>query len=117
MGFSTGGYTENGGVAILHDKELVLNQDDTANMLSAIKILDSLAPNLAKILDNRANVGASMMATKATISSSVSTLVNKDTAPVVQQVQIQADFPGVTSALEIEMALNNIINDATQYTE
>lgn len=117
MGFSTGGYTENGGVAILHDKELVLNQDDTANMLSAIKILDSLAPNLAKILDNRANVGASMMATKATISSSVSTLVNKDTTPVVQQVQIQADFPGVTSALEIEMALNNIINDATQYTE
>lgn len=117
MGFSTGGYTENGGVAILHDKELVLNQDDTANMLSAIKILDSLAPNLAKILDNRANVGASMMATKATISSSVSTLTNKDTVPVVQQVQIQADFPGVTSALEIEMALNNIINDATQYTE
>lgn len=117
MGFSTGGYTENGGVAILHDKELVLNQDDTANMLSAIKILDSLAPNLAKILDNRANVGASMMATKATISSSVSTLANKDTVPVVQQVQIQADFPGVTSALEIEMALNNIINDATQYTE
>lgn len=117
MGFSTGGYTENGGVAILHDKELVLNQDDTANMLSAIKILDSLAPNLAKILDNRANVGASMMATKATISSSVSALTNKDTVPVVQQVQIQADFPGVTSALEIEMALNNIINDATQYTE
>ena len=117
MGFSTGGYTENGGVAILHDKELVLNQDDTANMLSAIKILDSLAPNLAKILDNRANVGASMMATKATISSSVSTLTNKDTVPVIQQVQIQADFPGVTSALEIEMALNNIINDATQYTE
>lgn len=117
MGFSTGGYTENGGIAVLHDKELVLNQDDTANMLSAIKILDSLAPNLAKILDNRANIGASMMATKANISSSVSTIVDKDTVPIVQQVQIQADFPGVTSALEIEMALNNIINDATQYTE
>lgn len=117
MGFSTGGYTENGGVAILHDKELVLNQDDTANMLSAIKILDSLAPNLAKILDNRANIGVSMMATKANVSSSVSTIVDKDTVPIVQQVQIQADFPGVTSALEIEMALNNIINDATQYTE
>lgn len=117
MGFSTGGYTENGGVAILHDKELVLNQNDTTNMLSAIKILDSLAPNLAKILDNRANVGASMMATKATISSSVSALADKDSVPIVQQVQIQADFPGVTSALEIEMALNNIINDATQYTE
>lgn len=117
MGFSTGGYTESGGVAILHDKELVLNQDDTANMLSAIKILDSLAPNLAKILDNRANIGVSMMATKANVSSSVSTIVDKDTVPIVQQVQIQADFPGVTSALEIEMALNNIINDATQYTE
>ena len=117
MGFSTGGYTENGGIAVLHDKELVLNQDDTANMLSAIKILDSLAPNLAKILDNRANIGASMMATKANISSSVSAIVDKDTVPIVQQVQIQADFPGVTSALEIEMALNNIINDATQYTE
>lgn len=117
MGFSTGGYTENGGIAVLHDKELVLNQDDTANMLSAIKILDSLAPNLTKILDNRANIGASMMATKANISSSVSTIVDKDTVPIVQQVQIQADFPGVTSALEIEIALNNIINDATQYTE
>ena len=40
MGYETGGYTgswgEEGKIAILHDKELVLNRTDTSNILQAV---------------------------------------------------------------------------------
>jgi hypothetical protein len=34
---------------------------------------------------------------------------------IQQEVTIHADFPGVTSSYEIEQALNNIVNKASQY--
>lgn len=41
--FSTGGYTgDSEGLAYLHDKEIVLNKDDTKNMLDAVKIIRNL---------------------------------------------------------------------------
>jgi phage host-nuclease inhibitor protein Gam len=40
LGFDTGGFTGNGqGIAMLHEKELILNKDDTSNFLAGIKIL------------------------------------------------------------------------------
>jgi hypothetical protein len=46
-GYDTGGYTgdwnsDEGRMAILHEKELVLNKADTENMLGAISILRDL---------------------------------------------------------------------------
>lgn len=41
--FDTGGYTKNGeGMAMLHEKEIVLNKDDTKNFLKGINILRTL---------------------------------------------------------------------------
>ena len=44
--FDTGGYTgswgKDGKMAILHEKELILNKEDTKNMLEAIKVLRNL---------------------------------------------------------------------------
>ena len=37
--------------------------------------------------------------------------------PLEQNVHIEATFPGVQSAFEIETALKNIINDVSQYAE
>lgn len=42
LGFDTGGYTENGGVALLHDKELVLNKVDTSNLLKVVDMTRNL---------------------------------------------------------------------------
>jgi hypothetical protein len=52
--FDTGGYTgawgPEGRIAMLHEKELVLNPDDTANFLSAINIVR----DIASLIDLRA---------------------------------------------------------------
>jgi hypothetical protein len=46
--FDTGGYTGNWGgsygkLAMLHKKELILNEDDTENFLAGLNILDKIA--------------------------------------------------------------------------
>lgn len=120
IGYATGGYTgsfdnEDGKLAFLHEKELVLNQDDTENILSAVSAVRTLGPNLFKqierILDNNIMAGQNLL--NARMASS--TTVSSDGQIVEQIVHIQADFPGVSSAAEIEAALNNIVNDAAQY--
>lgn len=120
VGYATGGYTgtfdnENGKLAFLHEKELVLNQEDTDNILSAVSAVRTLGPNLFKqierILDNNVMAGQNLL--NARMASS--TTVSSDGQVIEQIVHIQADFPGVSSAAEIEAALNNIVNDAAQY--
>ena len=45
--FDTGGYTGGGeGLAMLHKKELILNAEDTRNMLEAVRVTDSFARHL-----------------------------------------------------------------------
>jgi hypothetical protein len=53
INFNTGGYTgawangdTDGKLAFLHQKEIVLNRADTANLLQAVDILRSLDANL-----------------------------------------------------------------------
>lgn len=120
IGYATGGYTgsfdnEDGKLAFLHEKELVLNQEDTENILSAVSAVRTLGPNLFKqierILDNNIMAGQNLL--NARMASS--TTISSDGQIVEQIVHIQADFPGVSSAAEIEAALNNIVNDAAQY--
>lgn len=99
-GFDTGGYTgdwnsTNGKLALLHQKELVLNESQTRDLLETIKLLENyVLPTirLAKF-DN----------------------LNKKNATLDQHVTIQAEFPNVTNHLEIEEAFNNLINTASQY--
>jgi len=58
FGFDTGGYTgdwndNKGRLAVLHEKELVLNKDDTENILSTVDIVrgisDSISDNLSAL--------------------------------------------------------------------
>lgn len=49
LGFSSGGYTGNGeGLAMLHEKEIVLNKSDTKNMLEAVKLIRPIANLIQK---------------------------------------------------------------------
>jgi hypothetical protein len=47
MPFDTGGYTgawgSEGKLAMLHEKEIVLNKEDTSNMLKAVNILRDIS--------------------------------------------------------------------------
>lgn len=106
----TGGYTgewgAEGRMAMLHEKEIVLNKMDTENILNAVSIVRGLDNMVSKL-------GATFLAgvTSAKIPNIISTENNNSTA---QTVNITAKFPDVTSAVEIEKALKNLVNIASQ---
>lgn len=118
-GFATGGYTgdfSGARLAFLHEKELVLNKTDTQNILSAVAAVRELAPALLEKIGQSLNgqilAGRSLMESRMSVYKPS---FSAEAQPLEQNVIIQADFPGVSAAVEIEAALNNLINDATQY--
>lgn len=108
-GYATGGYTgswtdnENGRIALLHQKELVLNEEDTENMLAAISIVRDLVDKIK---------GSSFKDTINSFTNNSSDFVGNN---IEQRVEIKAEFPGVRSAADIENALINLSNKAYQY--
>lgn len=115
--FDTGGYTGNwnskeGRIAMLHEKELVLNAKDTKNILAAVNSVRAMQ-NIITSLDLNA------LAVKKQMISNL-------TAPIIanegltnnnlnQNVQIEANFPNVRDARQIEEAFDNLVNMASQY--
>jgi hypothetical protein len=97
--FDTGGYTgsfSGGRLGVLHSKELVLNQADTQNILSAVAITRDLASMLTNSL------------------SSLIGTVNKNTNNNSTTI-INASFPNVSSSEEIRRAFANMSNNASQF--
>ena len=106
----TGGYTGSWGpegrLAVLHEKELVLNAEDTKNFLSATQILREISD----MLDHNA-----LVASLGAINLRAMTVNNAADQLLQQEVTIHADFPNVTDHNEIEMAIDNLINAASQH--
>lgn len=105
----TGGYTgewNNGGkLGVLHQKELVLNAKDTKNLLDTVAIMRNIT----------AVVGENTLQ-RLSGATSGSYIANGDGKGILEQdVHITANFPNVRSAIEIETALNNLTNAASQY--
>lgn len=112
--FATGGYTGefNGSrLAFLHEKELILNRDDTENMLNAVRTIRALSPQLLRMMENMLD------STAAVAFSSIGTRVGTfaGSNPLEQNVHIEAVFPSVTDQYEIIAALNSLVNDASQH--
>lgn len=106
--FASGGYTGDWGpegkLAVLHEKELVLNQGDTANLLTSISFLR----DIVSVIDSQASMASMFnMSAMAGVSSNTETLE--------QMVTIHAEFPNATNHSEIEEAFNNLVNRASQY--
>lgn len=105
--YDTGGYTgewgSDGRMAMLHEKELILNKSDTANILQAVDIVRTFSSDLAALQSamNRTSLG-NMASNTA------------NTSAFEQNVKIEANFPNVSNANEIEAAFNNLINMASQ---
>ena len=112
VGYASGGYTgdwagSDGRLAMLHKKELILNAHDTDNMLDAITILRDITSNLGATLLNRmASINASGIGALGAAGA---------TAGLEQMVTINAEFPNVTNSHEIEDAINNLVNRASQH--
>ena len=105
--FDTGGYTgqwgSEGRLAMLHQKELVLNATDTANFLSAIDIMREMV----RIID--------LNAMQSQFKQLASPVTSGQANTVEQNVHIEASFPSVTDHNEIEIALQSLVNEASQY--
>lgn len=116
--FDTGGYTgnwtdsaadkKNGKLAILHEKELVLNAEDTKNILAAVDTVRSISDSLR----------GQALETANSYTSDLDTTVPIVTQPITQSVQqdvhIDVTFPNATDHNEIELAMNNLMNTASQ---
>ncbi len=117
----TGGYTgdwgpgdgmpdaKNGKMAILHSKELVLNADDTENILQAVQAVRQLTINFRNgafedTVDAFNKYGSALLQNSFDSSQTVD-----------QNVHIEATFPNVKGAEEIESALLSLTNGAIQY--
>ena len=108
--YDTGGYTgswdSSGRLAMLHQKEIILNATDTENFLAAINIVR----DIAKAIDLQA------VAYQSTLGSMIAnTNVSMHPQTVQQDVVIHAEFPNATNHSEIEAAFDNLINRASQF--
>ena len=107
--FRSGGYTgvwagENGRIGILHQKEMVLNQEDTENLLNTVSVMRSVMSSL----------GGTMSARLGDIKSGFANALDGSGESIEQDVHIEATFPNVDSKREIEEAFNDLVNLAAQ---
>ena len=106
--FDTGGYTgiwgPEGKLALLHEKEIVLNKDDTENLLKTV----SFIRELVSMIDSQASMSS-------LFNMTATTGIMTGNAGMEQQITIYADFPDATDHNEIEMAFNTLLNTASQY--
>lgn len=117
-GLAIGGYTgtfEDAKLAFLHEKELVLNKEDTENILAAVQAVRTIGSDLFKSIEKSldGNVVAAMNLMGQRLNP-VSTMPTEGT--IEQTVHIdKVEFPNVTSRSEIEEAFVSLTNDAAQW--
>lgn len=87
--------------------ELVLNSTDTQNILDAVKHMREVVKLKMSSMNSEIQ--------KKTDGNAQKTIINKDVQQLDQQVHIDATFPNVSVAAEIEEAFNNLVNQAVQY--
>ena len=109
--YDTGGYTgdwnsKEGKIAMLHEKELVLNKQDTSNILMAVSIVRTLSAKLSDMTNNMMN---------SINSHNTATAIPTQDQTLEQNVKIEASFPNVKNSNDIEQALNNLVNTASMY--
>ena len=106
----TGGYTgswgPDGRLALLHQKEIVLNAHDTENFLSAIE----LVRNLSERLDLSAAAQAQEL---AAVRANVA--LREAQNELAQHIIINAEFPAANDRYEIEEAFKSLALQASQY--
>ena len=114
--FDTGGYTgswsngfdgaKNGKLAFLHQKELVLNANDTENVLAAVSMVrDVIAAMKGDSVKSLLSIG------------NAANIARNDIGNLQQNIEIYADFPAAESAAEIKSALEGLAQQAVQYSK
>ena len=107
--YDTGGYTgewgSSGRIAMLHEKELVLNPPDTKNMLQTIGIVREIARS----------IDLNAISASQGLGGLIAQTLHSSNQTLDQQVTIYAEFPNAVDHTEIEEAFNTLVNTASQY--
>jgi glycerate kinase len=119
LGFASGGYTgawgSNGKIAMLHEKELVLNKKDTENMLDAVNLLRTFSVSeIADSIIGAAKTSASILASVTSKASQAVAGISNNQTNNYRDMTINADFSGVKSADAIYQALTELSNYGMQ---
>lgn len=106
VAYDTGGYTGDfgpeGKLAVLHEKELVLNKQDTANLLQMVNMARGILGG-TELNMNLPNIRANRKFNSV-----------KNDGIGTQEVHIEALFPNAVNHLEIEEAFQRLINYSSQ---
>ena len=118
--YDTGGYTgeqanKDGRLAVLHQKELVLNADDTKNFLAGINTIRDLTALNGSISNSIVNAIAGMVVSLAGIQPSSVQGQAAASSTSNDVYNITAEFPNAYSAEEIKQAILGLPNYASQY--
>ena len=109
VALDTGGYTgiwgSEGRLATLHEKELVLNKQDTINILQAVDIVRSLGDSMFNTVSGMGRGYNLPMAAWELVKDFI----------IEQTVYINAEFPEASDRNEIEAAFEELILLATQH--
>jgi TP901 family phage tail tape measure protein len=112
--FDTGGYTgswgSDGKLAVLHEKELVLNADDTENMLSLIDMTRSITSQIAGMALGR----ASGLLDNIDATSIKNAEIGGLGTDIQQTITIEANFPDAVDRDEIQAAFDSLVSLANQ---
>ena len=121
-GFKSGGYTgkwnditgekDNGKLAWLHQKELILNAKDTENMLKTVGMVRDLTGMLKNMQLDAFHKTFGML--EKYIPSQPVGYTNTNNTSTVQTVHINANFPNANDSVQIEKAFKNLANIALQ---
>lgn len=115
-GYASGGLVTGYQIAKLAEDnrpEYVLNPDDTVNVLNAVKYAQQMVE--MQMAQKKLSDAVAFEQAESKISSYMASLHQTTTTPVAQDVKIEATFPNVSVAAEIEEAFNNLVNQAVQY--
>ena len=122
--FKSGGYTgtwagssslENGKLAVLHQKELVLNASDTQNLLDTVKTLRGLQfDRLIENLNISANTPYELLSDLDRQIDAIQTTIAAQSPTFTGDVIINADFPNATDMDEIYQAFVELENVGMQ---
>ena len=115
-GMYTGEWGPEGKIAMLHEKELVLNKTDTENILNAVaavREISGLGSSIASSISNGiSRLVANMIGIKPSVNMPSQTVTNNSGT---NTFNIHAEFPNANSVAEIQEAILSLPNLASQY--
>lgn len=111
LSLDTGGYTgvwgEEGRLAMLHEKELVLNKVDTENLLKAVDMIRQI--DVAAMQSNMIDTYLSALQ-----RTEMGGAFGAEPAVMEQNITINANFPDAKDRDEIKAAFDSLVNLASQ---